>query len=1038
MTETIENPSPSRIRAELEEMVINDLLGPASGDEEEITERCVRDRYLAGILAPNGEGSHRSPQTVAEDDDEDDVPTFNDTLADGELDDDNDGKTDADVPVSQGYIPSSFGMSFCVDTAVENLQIEIQWGQYKREVRREQTDSKGNPLRVWKRYPKSGSIVLSMNDKAIFDKISPVTDFPDVYIKGRIRTFSYKKITYRIVTVFLVNGQIKRRPKDECHLFQPKIIVCGVNAEPVFVKRVITSGTETLEEQIMATQYRKHVEFAVGHGVGVHVTADKEHFDRAVKLETAVIPNYEVPATTQPNAKDTEINPAFAKLQGLELDMKLLADADAKTAQKYLLPLVAGYRDWIDREEKKISEPDEHLELFHEASIAVIQKCRETLQRIEQGLALLQVNESALEAFRFMNRAMWYQRTHTIYSEKVRRGEKVDFAKEDIPKNQSWRPFQIAFVLLNLPGITLLDHSERSTSENAVADLLFFPTGGGKTEAYLGLTAYTMGLRRLQGIVGGRRGDEGVAVLMRYTLRLLTIQQFQRATALICACESIRRKALENGDSCWGTSPFRIGLWVGKKTTPNYTKDAAEAIKQAKGNGNAYYRGGGTPYQLTTCPWCGSPINVGEHLEAHLYPQESARTITYCGDKTGQCLFSRRQANGEGLPIVVVDEEIYRRLPSLLIATVDKFAQMPWRGEVQMLFGQVQGYCERHGFTSPEIEDSDHQRTKLGLSSTKIKPEKNLRPPDLIIQDELHLISGPLGTLVGLYETAIDKLCTWEVNGRKVRPKLIASTATIKNADVQVRSLFLRTVNIFPAAGLDVDDNFFSIQRKPTEEHFGRRYLGICASGRRLKAALIRVYVAFLCASQFLYEKYGKAADPWMTLVGYFNSKRELGGMRRLADDDVRSRCQKQDRRGLSKRWLNCEFLKELTSRMRSEDIPKILDRMEAVFDPEIDARRKESIKNKQKDTFKDLPQKPLDVLLATNMISVGVDVKRLGVMIVGGQPKSTAEYIQATSRVGRSYPGLICTVFNWARPRDLSHYETIIPPFINTSSRFP
>ena len=168
-----------------------------------------------------------------------------------------------------------------------------------------------------------------------------------------------------------------------------------------------------------------------------------------------------------------------------------------------------------------------------------------------------------------------------------------------------------------------------------------------------------------------------------------------------------------------------------------------------------------------------------------------------------------------------------------------------------------------------------------------------------MIQDELHLISGPLGTLVGLYETAIDKLCMWEVNGKTVRPKVIASTATIKNADVQVRSLFLRTVSVFPPPGLDVRDNFFSVQREPTDINFGRLYIGVCSPGRRLKAVLIQVYVSLLCSAQALYETYGKHIDPWMTVVGYFNSMRELGGMRRLVDDSIFSRCRKQDRRGL-------------------------------------------------------------------------------------------------------------------------------------------
>ena len=530
-----------------------------------------------------------------------------------------------------------------------------------------------------------------------------------------------------------------------------------------------------------------------------------------------------------------------------------------------------------------------------------------------------------------MNRAMWLQRTHSLYSEQVRRGGQPDFDKDiDVPANRTWYPFQLAFILLNLPGISKFDHPDRSDEQTALADLLFFPTGGGKTEAYLGLTAYTMGLRRLQGTVAGRSGENGIAVLMRYTLRLLTIQQFQRATALICACESIRRKALEQGDKRWGETPFRIGLWVGRRTTPNKTDDAMEAVKQLRGN-HYGMAGVGTPYQLTTCPWCGSAIEPGKHLDCKPFPNEAARTLTYCGDKFGQCLFSRRQAQDEGLPVIVVDEEIYRRLPSLLIATVDKFAQMPWKGEVQMLFGMVNGYCERHGFRSPEIEDSQsHPKTRNGLPSAKSVEHTPLRPPDLIIQDELHLISGPLGTLVGLYETAIDRLCTWEVGGKKVRPKLVASTATIRSADVQVNKLFLRSVNVFPPHGLDVEDNFFSLQREPSEDHPGRRYIGICANGRRLKAALIRVYTAFLCSAQALYEKYGRVIDPWMSLVGYFNSMRELGGMRRLVDDDVFTRCKKMDRRGLAQRFFGTDYLAELTSRMRSEDIPQILDRLEA------------------------------------------------------------------------------------------------------------
>ncbi|HET6880247.1 MAG TPA: DISARM system helicase DrmA, partial [Pirellulales bacterium] len=754
------------------------------------------------------------------------------------------------------------------------------------------------------------------------------------------------------------------------------------------------------------------------------VEVSPESPQRAVRVKTQTVPRYEVPQTTPPSADDAAENSAFGKLNSLVLDMKELAETQPAGLRKKLEPLIAAYQTWIEAQAAKIAECADGLDRFTDAAQRAIENCRATLKRLEAGLKLIEENPQASEAFRFMNRAMWLQRTHSILSEQVRRDKKVDFDREiDVPDNRTWRPFQLAFILLNLPAVTRLDHPERGESQESLADLLFFPTGGGKTEAYLGLSAYTMAIRRLQGIVAGRPGDNGVAVLMRYTLRLLTIQQFQRATALLCACESIRRKALEEGDQRWGLTPFRIGLWVGRRTTPNKTEDAAEAVMQYRGNRFGGGGGVGTPYQLTTCPWCGSAIEPGKHLEPKPFPQESGRTLTFCGDKFGQCLFSKRQAPEEGLPVVVVDEEIYRRLPTLLISTVDKFAQMPWKGEVQVLFGQVNGYCQRHGFRSPEIEDSNsHPATKSGSPAAKTVEQSPLRPPDLIIQDELHLISGPLGTLVGLYETAIDKLCTWEVDGKKVRPKLIASTATIRNADTQVHRLFLRKVNVFPPSGLDVKENFFSLQREPSDEHPGRCYLGICAPGRRLKAALIRVYVAFLCSAQTLYEKYGLAVDPWMTLVGYFNSMRELGGMRRLVDDDVYTRVRKMDRRGLAKRFFSTDYLAELTSRMRSEDIPLILDRLEAPFDPEQEARRKELLK---KGDFKSAPKKPLDVLLATNMISVGVDVKRLGLMVVAGQPKATAEYIQATSRVGRNKPGIVCTVFNWARPRDLSHYET-------------
>ncbi|ESQ15972.1 MAG: hypothetical protein N838_07100 [Thiohalocapsa sp. PB-PSB1] len=666
-----------------------------------------------------------------------------------------------------------------------------------------------------------------------------------------------------------------------------------------------------------------------------------------------------------------------------------------------------------------------------EAARLALADCERACTRIGEGVALLKTDPQALEAFQFANRAMWQQRVHTLLAEATRRGQVPPSATRltaiDQPSNRSWRLFQLAFILLNLPGCGDLSHPERDLDPSATADLLWFPTGGGKTEAYLGLTAFVLGLRRLQGVVAGRRGDVGVAVLMRYTLRLLTLQQFQRATALICACETIRREALARQDARWGVEPFRIGLWVGAKTTPNSTERANDAARQHRGQAKGAPSGMASPAQLTNCPWCGCEVDPGKHLKVETAQQGRGRTLLFCGDPLGQCAFSEAQAPGEGLPVVVVDQEIYHRPPALLIATVDKFAQLPWRGETQMLFGQVNRWCSRHGFLSPSIENHPGSHpARPGFAATKVTDHAPLRPPDLIIQDELHLISGPLGSLVGLYETAIDRLSAWEVNGRWVRPKVIASTATIRQAQDQVQRVFMRRVEVFPPHGLDLADNFFAIRRAPGPDTPGRRYLGICAPGERLKSTLIRTYIALLAAAQTLYEGRGcgAAADPWMTLVGYFNSLRELGGMRRLIDDDIRARLRNAHERGFSRRFLNPPFVEELTSRKQAGDIPRLLDRLEVAFDPAKEAARKARFKSGERRRPGKGFDKPLDLLLATSMISVGVDVQRLGLMAVTGQPKNTAEYIQATSRVGRRHPGLVCTVYNWARPRDLSHYE--------------
>ncbi len=975
--EVLAVPTASTMREELEEMVLRDLLGPAGGPDEELEDDRVLERYLVGMLAPN------TLQTMPEEQDE---------LGIAEEGGQEEGKAEVGASQKASLSPSSMGISFRVDADASHLVVTARWGHYQKAESQVMTTPKGVPRRVWKRTQRGGQPHPMPLKEGQIEPWQPESEEqPDVFVKGIVR----KSSEGWTVSLFLVNGQHEpKKNRDAAWLFQPELMVESPDGAPIFQRRTPEPKQSIYtEENAMAMLYRRHVSFATGHGVSVHAETLPGDPTCAVRLASRVVPSYDVSLTEAPTSHDI---PALANLT---LDMQDLAQSAESELPGKLQPLLTAYAAWIAEQERRIGNPAADLAGYEDVARQTLAQCRRTLERMQAGIDMLARSSEASRAFTFMNKAMWQQRIHTLYAEEQRRGGTLTKNDIDRASNRSWRPFQLAFLLLNIPALTDLHHPERSEDASALADLLWFPTGGGKTEAYLGLTAYTLAIRRLQGTIEGRSGQDGVAVIMRYTLRLLTLQQFQRASSLMCACEMIRRE----DSATWGETPFRLGLWVGQRSTPNTTEESEEANKLEHGLRGSQFGGTGSPRQLTSCPWCGSAIDGGKNIEVESVSKGRGRTLIYCSDPYGQCPFSKARSPGEGLPVLVVDEEIYRLLPALLIATVDKFAQLPWKGETQMLFGQVEAQCSRHGFRSSDLDDKDTHPPAGKWPRARSTYHAPLRPPDLIIQDELHLISGPLGTMVGLYETAIDHLASWEVAGQKVRPKVIAATATIRRAKDQMHDLFLRTVNIFPPQGLDVEDNFFSRQRQPSERTPGRRYIGICANGRRLKAALIRVYVAHLAAAQVLSNKYGAAADPWMTLVGYFNSMSELGGMRRLVEDDVSSRLYKMDSRGLAKR--NKPNLEELTSRKSSAVIPEVLSKLELSFGGAGEAR-------------------PLDVLLATNMISVGVDVKRLGLMVVTGQPKTTAEYIQATSRVGRNYPGLVCVVYNWSRPRDLSHYE--------------
>jgi hypothetical protein len=1018
------------IRELLQVSVEDDLLGPASGPAEEIVGMSVRDRYLVGKLAPRtrseAEGIEglQGPTAVEDRAPDGSVPPdlrpyrdqrhqpgeeFASTA--GAADPDDDDAQGVDASKNQSFVPSSLGLTVCVDGAAKTLEVEARWGRYERTTSEEQTTEDGKPLRAWKRIPSGGRISLPLADGPI-RPMPPDPTCPQVVVQGTVRAPLVNGD--RLVTVFLVNDQPQpEQNQDEAWVFQPELILRHPDAEAVFRRRPAIGHDEPdREREALEMIYRRRVEFAVGHSVSVHAEPSPNDPERSAEVRTRVLPRHEIPVTETPGL-DAGDRPAMQRLIEIgALDMRRLAELDAPELCAALAIVADDYEAWIGEQRARIGVDVVGCD---ETADQTMDRCRDVLERLREGIATLERDENALRAFRFANLAMAEQRVRSIYALERRRGREADLAALDRRENRSWRPFQLAFILLSLPALAEPRHADRTKPIDAYADLLWFPTGGGKTEAYLGLAAFCMAIRRLHGPLGGLDGGRGLAVIMRYTLRLLTLQQFQRATTLMCAMEALRRADAKT----WGPSPFTIGLWVGQRVTPNDTEASHEAI-EAERTGKR--PSGSSPAQLTACPWCGSEIAPGRDIEVRRVGKDVGRTLIYCGDKLGRCEFSRAKSKDDGLPVLVVDDEIYRRPPSLLIATVDKFAMMAWRGQVRTLFGRADLECPRHGLLWPGSDCNGKHQKRGALSATDARSVARIRPPDLIIQDEFHLISGPLGTMVGLYETAVDELCAWSIDGTTVRPKVVASTATARKAAEQVNSVFLRRVAIFPPHGLDVEDNFFSVQR-PLASQPGRRYLGVCSPGAARPAVLIRVYTALLTAAQALFERFGPVADPWMTVVGYFNSLRELGGMRRLAEDDVQTRSfrvqmSRVARPGLAQRAI--KNVDELTSRVSSRDIPAKLDQLEVSFkgapDPASGAWKVQWAKGETQ---------AIDIVLATNMLSVGVDVNRLGLMVVNGQPKSTAEYIQATSRVGRFFPGLVCSVLTWSRPRDLSHYET-------------
>ncbi|TDC61561.1 helicase [Micromonospora sp. KC207] len=1033
-----------QVRDELEELIGRDLLGPWDGEREEFPPGAMgpRERYLVGMLGPK-----QRPRTDRSAEVQDVDAAVQGDGSEAEL-------PEVVTPLNLGKMwASSMGMSFAVAGDTDTLSVTAEWGRYDL---RESEDDKGRKRRAWYREPVSYARTVRLDGDPSYR--IPLTvadpDAPGVHLAVEVRPRDGR----RVVQLALINSQAEPESNaDTAWLFQSALTVTASDGHAAVFLPIddpldgVKGIGDDEEETHLRLLYRGQRRYASGRNVAVHpwVRAGER---RAHQLFTTWLPTYNVSATVAPTGPGTP-------LAGVELSMDALAAADVDGLRTGLTTLAVGYEAWLVGEEAKIPDLPEP---FRDTARHAVFTARRAATRLRAGIALLtdptaDRHGEALAAFRFANEAMALQRRH---SEVARLREEQDLSYADAKAAvdargaaaASWRPFQLAFVLLNLPSLTDPAHPERAANRDALVDLLFFPTGGGKTEAYLGLTAFTFAIRRLQAVVGAgadaRSGDAGVSVLMRYTLRLLTAQQFQRAAALICAAEVLRRR----DEATWGVEPFRIGLWVGGGVSPNWFDEAATQIAEAREAGHGKFT---NVLQTLSCPWCGAKLRAERDLE----PKEDLRRVLlFCpeAEAAHACPFSRTRS-AEGLPILTVDEEIYRYAPSLVIATVDKLAQLPWRGFAGLLFGRVRQRCPRHGYRHDDLDTrtgcSNRHNKKGSLEAVTSQPVVRLRPPDLIIQDELHLISGALGTMVGLFEAAVDQLCTWPLpGGGTAGPKIVASTATTKRARAQVLGVFGRDLAVFPPPVVDIADTFFSRQVPVTVDHPGRRYLGVCAHGVRMKSAEIRVAEILLLAGQTLFDRYGAPADPYLTTVGYFSATRELAGMRRLLDDDVTTRVRTHGRRkGMSDRLTGSVLLnvQELTSRISSGDISDVLKRLEIGFDAEIDttARRRavvEDMREAMKAKTASNPRLklhpltdryyrrqnegrlPVDVVLATSMLQVGVDVSRFGLMVVTGQPKNTAEYIQASSRVGRDArrPGLVVTLYNWTRPRDLAHYE--------------
>lgn len=903
------------------------------------------------------EGSEQVPHILAADA----AGDIQDIAGRSQLADSSTDSDDLDVSPTNTYRPSSIGVTFLANLAHgPDLRIKASGGRYvKKRVSVAGRDRNWWVRRKWSLDVAWRADQLCGEDPQNLQSTASPSD-PSFHIAAEVYSRPYGPPGVRMITVTLVNRTMMASGAlDESCLFQTGFTATlSSESSEAHLFPYPEAATRPLdaEEQSINLLYRHAQTYAIGHGCSADWTEDK----RAVFA--TCLPVFETPTVT----------PDVLRTDGTTLDVPMAVLAglvEGDDGFSALEEVIALYESWIDELQREGSTlPAEH----HDAAERHVSQCLECAGRMRDGLEFLKSDTTALQAFRLANHSVLLQQIRSrrearrlSYDERLKSlsfSEPYPEVAYEAGAKGKWRAFQISFLLLSVRSA-----SGGNAPDRAAVELIWFPTGGGKTEAYLGLSAFSMFFRRLTDPT-----DIGVHVLMRYTLRLLTAQQFQRASGLIVAMEYLRRM----NSTQLGIKPFSIGIWLGGSTTPNTREEAIQVYRSlAKGE-----RGAANKFVLSRCPWCGAQMGPVKALgrssanvpKCHGYERAGLTIVFKCTDRA--CDYA------SGLPVYVIDEDIYEERPTLIIGTVDKFAMLAWRPSARSIFGVGSG------------------------------GERLCSPPGLIIQDELHLISGPLGSIVGLYEGVIEELCTDRRVDPPVTPKLVSSTATIRRYEDQVRSLYGRDkVALFPPPGITASDSFFARYEQASNGTLapGRKYVGVHAPGLgSMQTVQVRTFAALLQAPMSLSGR--PEQDPWWTLLAFFNSLRELGTTLSLLQSDIPDyqnalRARYALKPAEIRRLRN---IMELTGRLRGDEVQEAIDSLDIPANSGV--------------------AKPVDVCLASNIIEVGIDIDRLSLICVVGQPKTTSQYIQVTGRIGRrrDRPGLVVTIYGASKPRDRSHFE--------------